>query len=269
MKNKIGVAAAIYDSFGIEKAFKSTSENGFKFIELVYAKGFVEKLIKKPEEMNKKDLNIILNLSKKYSVNVYAVSVCFYFGDKNAVNRLKKVIDVAKLLGANTIVTDTGEIKEDEDDKKKVFYKDIKEIANYAMLNDITVCFEIHGGWCSNGKQGAEIIKTINHPNIRLNYDTANVIFYGGGRPEEDIVNALPYMAFMHLKDKSGKDNEWNFPALGEGNINFKKIFNLIKDYDGPISIEVELTQEEHSLKEINDAYKKSYNFLKRYGYIE
>ena len=93
-------------------------------------------------------------------------------------------------------------------------------------------------------------------------------MYFGGIKPEYDIEYALPYMAFMHLKDKSGEQKEWNFPALGEGEINFKKIFKLIKDYNGPISIEVELTQKDHTIEEVNTALKKSYNFLNRFGYL-
>ena len=88
---------------------------------------------------------------------------------------------------------------------------------------------------CNTGKIGAEIIKTINHPNIKLNYDTANVVFYGNTRPEEDMKYALPYMGYVHLKESgNGKFGEWNFPALGEGVLDFDKIFDMLKQFDGP-----------------------------------
>ena len=270
MTNRIGVATAIFDKFGIEDAFKCISEIGYKYIELCYAKGFVENLIKKPEEMSKEDIGEILELCKEYNVQVCAVSVYFYLMNENAVNRLKKVIDTAELLNANTVITDTGEIGIDDDAKKEIFYREIKEIADYAQSKNITICFEIHGGWYSNGKQGSQIIKRINHPNIRLNYDTANVIFFNGGKPEEDILSAIPYMSFMHLKDKLGGPGEWNFPALGDGYIDFNKIFSMLGDYKGPMNVEVELTDEgEHTLEEIKSALKKSYEFLKNYGYVE
>ena len=55
---------------------------------------------------------------------------------------------------------------------KKKFYKDISKIASYASSKDVTVCLEMHGGWCNTGKKGAEIVKTINNPSIKLNYDS-------------------------------------------------------------------------------------------------
>lgn len=267
MKNKIGIASAIFDKYGLEEAFRDTSEIGIKYIELVNAKGFIENIIKKPEEMTRSDIDKIMDLERIFGVDVYAISVYFYLMKENAVPRLKKVIEVAREIGIYYVITDTGEIGMEEDDKKAVFFRDIIEIAEFAESKNITLCFEIHGGWYSNGKQVAEIIKKIDHPNVRLNYDTGNAIYFGDTRPEEDLQYAIPYMGFMHLKDKSGKPAEWNFPALGDGDIDFSNIFSQIKDYSGPMSIEVELTQGDHTLKEINEALRRSSIFLKNFGY--
>ena len=70
----------------------------------------------------------------------------------------------------------------------------------------------------------------------------------------------------MHLKDKNGAVDEWNFPALGEGYIDFPMIFDLLKrkGNESPFSIEIEFTQAgPKDLDEINRAVKTSYQFLK------
>ena len=88
-----------------------------------------------------------------------------------------------------------------------------------------------------------EVIKKINSPWIRINYDTGNVIFYGGVRPEEDVVAALPYLAHIHLKDKRGGKKVWDFPPIGMGEIDFPRIFEILLEqgYSGPISVEIEV----------------------------
>ncbi|MBE3094472.1 MAG: sugar phosphate isomerase/epimerase, partial [Actinobacteria bacterium] len=65
----------------------------------------------------------------------------------------------------------------------------------------------------------------------------------------------------------SGKYKDWNFPALGEGIIDFDKIFEILKDFDGPASVEIEFEGKAHSLEEINKAVKTSYDFLKKWSY--
>jgi sugar phosphate isomerase/epimerase len=79
---------------------------------------------------------------------------------------------------------------------------------------------------------------------------------------------ALPYIAFVHLKDVGDKLREWNFPPLGKGTLDFEKIREMIKEYSGPISVEIEFDGKERSLKEINNAVKESYKFLSEHGFI-
>lgn len=267
MKNKIGVVSTTYPQYSIDEALDGISKAGFKYVELVTVPGHVEHIIPKPEELTKEDADRILNLCKENSLEIYCIAGHTRLMKEDSIRNLKKVIDAAELFGANFITTDTGEVKTKNDEKK--FYSDIKELAEYAKLKKLTICLEMHGEWCNNGVKGVEIIKTINLPNVKLNYDTANVMYFGGVKAEDDLEYALPYIAFMHLKDRGGKLGEWNFPPLGSGNMDFKKIFSLIKNYNGPISVEIEFDGKEHSLKEINDAVKKSYDFLKSFGYVE
>ena len=77
----------------------------------------------------------------------------------------------------------------------------------------------------------------------------------------------MPYLGFIHLKDSSGKFKDWDFPAIGDGNIDFKKIFNALENYDGPISLEIEFNGDVQPLKKINAALVDSMNFLKKFGY--
>ncbi len=267
MKNKVGVVTSTYPNFSAEEALEGISEAGFKYVELASAPGYFEHILPRPEEADKEDVKKVLNLCKKYGLELYCIAGHTRLMKEGAVNNFKKVIDYAEMAEVKFVTTDTGEVKTDDDKKK--FYSDIKDIGDYARSKGVTVCLEMHGSWCNNGRTSSEIIKTLDHPNIRLNYDTGNVMFYGSVRPEEDIGNALPYMAFMHIKDDGGEFKEWNFPALGDGNIDFKKILTLIEDYTGPISVEIEFDGKERSLEEINEAVKKSYNFLKNFGYIQ
>ena len=267
MKNIVGVVTTTYPPYSLEEIAEGISKAGFKYIELTSAPAYFSHIKPDPEEMTKEDAGRIVKLCSNYGLKVHCVAGHTRLMKENAVSNFKKVIDAVRLFGANFATTDTGEVKTEEDQKR--FYSDIGEIADYAKSMDVTVCLEMHGNWFNTGKKGAEIIKKINHPNVKLNYDTANVMYYGGVKAEEDIKYALPYIGFVHLKERAGGVEEWNFPALGEGNIDFRKIFDLVKDFNGPMSLEVEFDGKEHSLEETNEAVKKSYDFLKSFGYVE
>jgi L-ribulose-5-phosphate 3-epimerase len=267
MKSKIGVVTSTYPNFSGTEAMEGISKAGFKYIELASAPAFFEHMPRPEKSTDKKVVDDLLELCKKYGLTFQTIAGHTRLMQEDSVENFKAVLDFAGLAGVRFVTTDTGEVKNADDEKK--FYDDIAELADHAKDKGITICFEMHGKWCNNGRKGAEIIKTIEHPNIKLNYDTGNVILYGNTRPEEDLKYALPYMGHLHLKDHgTGKLGEWNFPALGSGVLDFDKIFDLLKDYEGPSSVEMEFEGKEHTLDEINQAVKESFEFLNKYGFV-
>ncbi len=267
MKNTVGVVTSTYPNYGQKEALEGISGAGFKYVELATCPGFFEHIHPKPEDMKPGDEKKVLEVCKKYGLSLQCVAAHTRMMKEDTVKNYKAVIDFTSRANVSYITTDAGEVKDSDDEKK--FYSDIAELADYAKDKDVTICLEMHGNWLNTAQKGVEVIKKIDHPNVKLNYDTSNVIFYGGVRPEEDIEAALPYMGYLHLKDHgSGKKEDWNFPALGEGVVDFEKIFDSVKGYSGPISVEIEFDGKEHSLEEINEAVKKSYDFLKEYNYV-
>lgn len=268
MKKSIAVVSSSYRNYSAREVMEGISKAGFKYIELVSIPG-THTIMPRPEiKVDKLVVDSVVKECKQHGLTLQCIAGHCRLMKENSVEDFKKVLDFASLANVKFVTTDTGEVNGRDDEKK--FYTDIREIGDYAKIKEIIVCLEMHGEWCNNGKKGAEIIKTINHPNIKLNYDTANVIFYGNVKPETDIQNALPYMGYAHLKDHgSGKLKDWNFPPLGEGIIDFEKIFKLLEKFDGPASVEIELDGKEHSITEINQAVKKSYNFLKTFNLVE
>ena len=264
MRNKIAVITSTYPNYNADQAMEGISSAGFRYVDLATCPGFFEHINPRPEEMSGDEYKRVLNKVTSYGLELLAVAAHTRMGKPNAINNLKKIIDFASKANVEYMVTDTGKVNNIQDEEK--FYSDIRLLADYAREKNIIICLEMHGTWCNTGAKGAKIIENISHKNIRLNYDTANVIFYGNVRPEEDINYALPYMAYLHLKDHgSGKQNDWNFPALGDGVVDFDNIFKKIESYAGPIDVEIEFDGKERELQEINTAVAKSYGFLNRY----
>ena len=176
------------------------------------------------------------------------------------------MIEIADFLKIGYITTDTDEVTDILDEKE--FYKYINDIGDIAFEFGIKICIDIHGRWFCNGKKASKIIKRINNPNIGINYCTGNSIYWSNIRPEEDIKYAIPYLFKVHIKDSSGIFQDYNFPALGEGTVDFSKIFNELKDFSGPYVVELELSNKRLPLSEINHAFKKSYNYLNNINLI-
>ena len=60
------------------------------------------------------------------------------------------------------------------------------------------------------------MLARIGRGNVLINYDTANVEFYGGVMAVDDLPAAMPKLVHCHLTDKRGEGRLWDFPAIGE-----------------------------------------------------
>lgn len=118
-----------------------------------------------------------------------------------------------------------------------------------------------------------EICDLIGSERVKINYDTGNFIYWGGMSNEEllrDFEENIDSIQYIHIKDKLGEQNEWNFPALGKGYVSFDKTFEILKDKDKncPLSIEIEFTSDgAESLEAVNKALEESANYLKAQGF--
>ena len=79
------------------------------------------------------------------------------------------------------------------------------------------------------------------------------------------------YVASVHLKDTNGKPKTWYFPTLGEGVVDFPKVFQLLNEvgFHGPFTLEMEGIQGENlSFEETHQRIVDSVNYLRSIGVI-
>jgi sugar phosphate isomerase/epimerase len=119
----------------------------------------------------------------------------------------------------------------------------LRRAGEIAERHGVIIALETHPDLGTNGLVHLETMRRINHPNVRVNFDTGNITYYNRGA---DVVSELKtiidYVATVELKDHSGQPQTWNFPALGEGKVDFQGVLNVLRAhrYSGPITIEVE-----------------------------
>jgi sugar phosphate isomerase/epimerase len=145
----------------------------------------------------------------------------------------------------------------------------IHELADYAAVREILIGIEIHGIITGNGEKAVPVIEKIGRPNVRINYDTANCEFWGGVEAVTDLPKCVDLCAFCHLKDTVGGYRVWNFPAIGSGHVDFRKVLDIFAahHYTGPFSVEIEFQGEPWPpLADVNAAMKQSYQTLAALG---
>jgi L-ribulose-5-phosphate 3-epimerase len=126
---------------------------------------------------------------------------------------------------------------------KETAYERLRRVGEIARRHGVIVALETHPDLGTNADVHLETMKRVDHPNVRVNFDTGNITYYNQGA---DVVTELKkiveYVATVELKDHGGQPRTWDFPALGQGKIDFAGVLDVLKahGYAGPITIEVE-----------------------------
>ena len=149
----------------------------------------------------------------------------------------------------------------------EVIYDRLRKAGNLAAKNGVILVLETHPDLGTNGEVHVATMKAINHPSVRVNFDTANITYYNHDTDAvTELKNCMEYVATIEVKDHNGAFETWNFPALGEGIVDFPGVFKVLRDhgYSGPVTLEVEgVKGVEWSLEDIQQALEKSVNYLR------
>lgn len=269
MKRIIAVNSNCYHGFTIEQAIEGIQKAGFKYIELTATKGWTEHVF---PDMSFERLLEIKDKLDAAGIIPFSMSGHCNLMDKERIGDFIKNIRLAAFFGCDYIVSSIGEahLKDNAVADNATVAAYIAELVPELEKHGLTLVLETHGHEHGTGKVLAEIAGLVNSDRVKVNYDTANVIFYGKVKPEEDILNCMSQLAYIHLKEKAGKADEWDFPALGKGWVNFPSIFKTLRESGdmSPFSIEIEFTAAgAKDVEEVHQAVKDSADYLIANGF--
>lgn len=262
MNNQIIATTDSYKFLPLERALQGLSGVGLKAIELLCASEWEPHF--DPSTATHAERSQLERLLNNYDLQVVSVSGHSNLASKEGFSKFQDRLRFADSMDIDIINTGVGDLSSEP--KRQLLYRNLSEIALNAEKMNIVVALEPHGDWASSGQALYQILHEVGSDSIRINYDTANVIFYSGIRPEDDIEKVADKVAHVHMKDKIGGKKVWNFPGLGHGDIDFIKIIDTLdrSGYKGPFSIEIELTHEtERNGELIDKAFRDSLEYLK------
>jgi sugar phosphate isomerase/epimerase len=254
MKNKICLNSNTYHGFTLEEAIHGARNAGVKFIELAAVRGYTEHA---KHEFTDAEVADVLQLLEDNDITLLGMCGHTNIMTEDGREHFKKNLGLAARLGAEYMVTGTGETHNDDsvvDESELV--EVLRELSSTAADLGLRLAIETHGANYGTGESIVALIEKVGASNLHLNYDTGNVIIYGGVEPYEDLEGSADSIVGIHLKDKTGQPTEWNFPAIGRGDIDFPRVFSILKEKDctSPLSIEVEFTPA--GPKDVNEVHE-------------
>lgn len=259
----IAVNTVTYLPYSLDDALHGIGAAGFRYIELASIPGVCQHV---PLDMDNTAIETLRRKLASAGLQLCSLSSHTDLTSKKGSHLAMQAINLASRLEAPIVNTAVGGPSNENEDES-LFLENIPEVANYARQNRVVLALEIHGTLTSTGRKSMDLIRKVNHPNVKINYDTGNSLYFADTSPYEDLMEALPDVAHIHLKDKIGGKGVWNFPPIGTGEIDFRRILDLLSasNFSGPISIEIEFTDKGWpSLSEVDEAVVVAFRNLSR-----
>jgi sugar phosphate isomerase/epimerase len=170
--------------------------------------------------------------------------------------RTLEVSDFAHKLGVGSIACHIGCVPEDSADPDYIGVRDlVRRVCDHAAAHGQTFALE-------TGQEPAPVLlrflKDVDRPNLRINFDPANMILYGSGDPIEALRLVGPLLASVHAKDGDwppagvpgalGKER-----PLGEGSVGMERFVQTLREigFRGPLNVERETEDQQERLRDM------------------
>jgi L-ribulose-5-phosphate 3-epimerase len=174
------------------------------------------------------------------------------FGDaarrQERLERVQWAVDKTVELGVSMFSIHAGFIPEEDGAERNAILDCLAKTADAAAAKGLTVSLE-------TGQETAvelkRLLKDLAAPNVKVNFDPANVLLYDMGEPIAALETLAEHVVHVHCKDANGPTTkgQWGQEmVLGQGQVGMAAFVDTLKKigYQGPLVIEREAgTQDE------------------------
>lgn len=273
---RIAISTACFDGYPLQVALETLSAFEGISIELAYIAGYVENFSE--DLFTGTHAGEVVKLLGACGVACSAVSAHTDLATEGGLDRGLRRIRFAAEIGAEKVITNAAAIG-----NRDSFLSNLDEFAREADRCDIDLLLENPGDGITNvvndGGSAAELAGAYAGTRVGINYDFGNVIshFRESVRPEADWLPVRQHARYFHLKDVARQDDQWYYPELGTGMIDYKAILKTIALDRNVDSLGLELplrlrrsldvpngrTPQPMGLDEITGTVQRSLEFLK------
>jgi sugar phosphate isomerase/epimerase len=172
---------------------------------------------------------------------------------KERLERFQWALDRTRALGLTDLMLHAGFLPEPGDPDRKPFLDTLAKVSDLAKIKGVTVAFE-------TGQETADLLRRtlddLKCPNLKVNFDPANMILYDKGDPIKAVEILGPDIRSVHVKDanRTKVPGTWGEEVpLGKGQANIRQFVKTLKKvgYRGPLCIEREVGNQEERLADL------------------
>ena len=175
--------------------------------------------------------------------------------------RTYEVSDFAARLGVASIACHVGFVPEDHANADYAAVRGVvRRVCDHAAGHGQTFALE-------TGQERAEVllafIRDVDRPNLRINFDPANLVLYGSGEPIAALRELAPLVISVHAKD-----GDWppkglagalgTERPLGQGSVGIAQFVRALEEvgYQGTLNVERETEDQAARLRDIAEGVR-------------
>ena len=180
------------------------------------------------------------------------------------IERLKWALERTRALGLTDLTLHAGFLPQVNDPGRKAMLDTLALAGQLAAEKGVTLAFE-------TGQETAELLRQtlddLKAPNLKVNFDPANMILYDMGDPIRAVEILGPDIRSVHLKDarRPHVRGQWGEEVpLGEGEVNIPRFIQALKSvgYNGPLAIEREVGDQAGRLRDVATGLSRTHEWL-------
>lgn len=250
MNKKLGFSSLAFYEDPLESALSWGENNNFKLLEIVAENNHVI-----DEDSLSKVKDLLTSYSFEYTVhspfsdiNISSLNKSIR---KESIRQVKYSIFAINQIGGKVLTFHPGRhsaaTSKSKENTKKILFDSLKEISDYNKDYGVTIALEnMPDTFITTMKVSQEVLEVLENKQLSEIKHTMDVGHLETNNVDigEYIHDLRKFLIHIHLHDNFGEFD--NHLPLGEGNINFPKIFKALKDinYTGRIILEMTKTED-------------------------
>lgn len=169
------------------------------------------------------------------------------------INRLQWALDRTLALGLTDLMLHAGFLPAVDDPERSAMLDTLAQAGQLAAEKGVTLAFE-------TGQETADLLRRtlddLKCPNIKVNFDPANMLLYDMGDPIRAVEILGPDIRSVHVKDakRPTTPGQWGEEVpLGQGEVDIRRFVQTLKNvgYTGPLVVEREVGDQAARLRDV------------------
>ncbi len=242
MDRIVSVSTMAFDGYSLEVALDELAALGVKIVEPASVDKIFQHLVE--ADFCEAQAAWLRGLLAARGQRCVSLSAHMDLTQPNSVERFRRRLEFARAIGASVVNTIAGPAGHLEG-----FRKNIPTIAGHAEGLGLVLALENHGDLLDRDRQILDFIRAVDHPVVRVNYDTGNAWYYSKGTldPVAELSLLAPVVAHVHVKTPKIEDGMLRWVALGDGALDLPAAARVLKEKLPGVPVSYELSPRQRS----------------------